>query len=311
MVSSLFLSHSRGLRPASRTAGGAPVYAGGRRCTRELAHPRRRGGARARCCPCPPAPTTFPTDVTVQAFLKPEGQRLHLLVRVPLRRPARRGLSHARAGLPGPRAVDASLRHAAKLWIADQVELYEDDVRLAPPADRRRPRVAAVRPELRHLRGGAGPRHGRAAAGRHGRSSGARGCSTSWLEYPIRSERSRLLDRIPAWRGSGSAWSPSCASCRRTARCAPSSSPAIPGSSGSIRDGIRPRFASSRSGFLHILDGTDHLLFLLVPGDPVPPAAPARPGRHGVHPRALGHADRVRLRPGARTRSGSRPSWRR
>ena len=45
--------------------------------------------------------------------------------------------------------------------------------------------------------------------------------------------------------------------------CALSSSPAIRVWSGSIRDGTRPPFGSSRLGFWHILDGTDHLLFLL------------------------------------------------
>ena len=34
-------------------------------------------------------------------------------------------------------------------------------------------------------------------------------------------------------------------------------------------------FLFARDGFFHILDGTDHLLFLLVPGDSVPQAPAA------------------------------------
>jgi hypothetical protein len=81
-------------------------------------------------------PTTahdIPNDVTVQAFLKPEGQRLHLLVRVPLR--ACRDIDFPTRG-PGYldlARADASLRDAATLWISDNVELYEGDTRLSGP----------------------------------------------------------------------------------------------------------------------------------------------------------------------------------
>ena len=75
----------------------------------------------------------IPNDVTVQAFLKPEGQRLHLLVRVPLR--ACRDVDFPTRG-PGYldlARADASLRDAATLWISDNVELYEGDTRLSAP----------------------------------------------------------------------------------------------------------------------------------------------------------------------------------
>src|SRR5688572_25712020 len=83
-----------------------------------------------------------PADVTVHAFLKPEGSRLNLLVRAPLA--ALRDVDYPTRG-PGYldlARMDASLRHAAQLWIADQAELYEDDVRLSPP------RIVAVRVSL-------------------------------------------------------------------------------------------------------------------------------------------------------------------
>src|SRR5438094_5928403 len=75
----------------------------------------------------------IPNDVTVQAFLKPEGQRLNLLVRVPLR--ACRDVDFPTRG-PGYldlARVDASLRDAATLWISDNVVLYEGDTRLRNP----------------------------------------------------------------------------------------------------------------------------------------------------------------------------------
>ena len=81
-------------------------------------------------------PTTahdIPNDVTVQAFLKPQGQRLHLLVRVPLR--ACRDVDFPTRG-PGYldlARADASLRDAATLWISDNVELYEGDTPLSAP----------------------------------------------------------------------------------------------------------------------------------------------------------------------------------
>lgn len=75
----------------------------------------------------------IPNDVTVQAFLKPEGQRLHLLVRVPLR--ACRDVDFPTRG-PGYLDIaraDSSLRDAATLWISDNLEVYEDDARLQNP----------------------------------------------------------------------------------------------------------------------------------------------------------------------------------
>src|SRR6185503_13633255 len=72
----------------------------------------------------------IPNDVTVQAFLKPEGERLKLLVRIPLR--ACRDVDFPTRG-PGYLDIgraDASLRDAATLWISDNIELFEGDTRL-------------------------------------------------------------------------------------------------------------------------------------------------------------------------------------
>src|SRR5256885_17270817 len=83
--------------------------------------------------PSPAVAHDIPNDVTVHAFVKPDGERLHLLVRVPLK--AMRDVDYPRrgAGLLDLALADASLRNAATLWIADNVELYENDRRLGLP----------------------------------------------------------------------------------------------------------------------------------------------------------------------------------
>jgi HupE / UreJ protein len=89
--------------------------------------------------PSRPAAHDIPNDVTIQSFLKPEGQRLRFLVRVPLNSMQdidwpRRGidiLDVSRAG--------SSLRDAATLWLADNVTMYEGDTALPYPS------VASVR----------------------------------------------------------------------------------------------------------------------------------------------------------------------
>src|SRR5437899_2301370 len=83
--------------------------------------------------PSPAAAHDIPNDVTVHAFVRPEGQRLHVLVRVPLK--AMRDVDYPRrgAGLLDLALADAALRNAATLWIADNIELYENDTRLVPP----------------------------------------------------------------------------------------------------------------------------------------------------------------------------------
>ncbi|HYL72774.1 MAG TPA: HupE/UreJ family protein [Bryobacteraceae bacterium] len=73
----------------------------------------------------------IPNDVTVQMFIKPAGEHLHLLVRVPLK--AIRDVNFPERG-PGYldlSRVDALLPDAAVMWISDFIEVYEGDARLA------------------------------------------------------------------------------------------------------------------------------------------------------------------------------------
>ena len=76
----------------------------------------------------------IPNDVTVRAFVKPEGERLRMLVRVPLE-----AMLDVNFPLRGPGYLDIEgaevlLPDAAMLWLGQEIELYEDGVRLPEPA---------------------------------------------------------------------------------------------------------------------------------------------------------------------------------
>src|SRR5262245_60058977 len=84
----------------------------------------------------------IPNDVMAQAFLQPSGGQLRLLVRVPLG--AMRDIEFPKRG-PGYidlSRIDSALHTAATVWIAQNIEVYENDTPLG------RPRIAAVRVSL-------------------------------------------------------------------------------------------------------------------------------------------------------------------
>jgi len=73
-------------------------------------------------------------ELTIRAFVKPDGERLHLLLRVPLK--ALNGIDFPLRGANGElelSRIDAVLPSAARWWIAENIELYEGDTRLATP----------------------------------------------------------------------------------------------------------------------------------------------------------------------------------
>jgi HupE / UreJ protein len=75
----------------------------------------------------------IPNDVTVQAFVKPTGQRLQLLIRVPLK--AMRDTEFPKRG---PGYLDLSrigemLNDVALLWLSNDIVIYEGDKRLPKP----------------------------------------------------------------------------------------------------------------------------------------------------------------------------------
>ena len=85
----------------------------------------------------------IPNDVTVHLFLKPEGPRLRLLVRVPMS--AMRDVDYSKnaAGYFDLEKSDVPLRTAAKMWIGDNIQLFEEEMRLPEPTI-----VATVKPVM-------------------------------------------------------------------------------------------------------------------------------------------------------------------
>jgi len=202
----------------------------------------------------------IPNDVTVHAFLKPEGQRLRLLVRVPLR--ACRDIDFPTKG-PGYLDIaraDKSLHDAATLWIADNIDLFEADTLLGDP------RVIATRVSLESERLFDSYDEGVALV------SGPRlqpDTDLFWnqamldvlFEYSIQSETARFSIH-PRLAGLG----------LRVATVLRFLPPGggvrgfeFEGDPGLVR--LDPRWHQAalrfvQAGFYHILDGTDHLLFL-------------------------------------------------
>ena len=202
----------------------------------------------------------IPNDVTVQTFLKPEGQRLHLLVRIPLR--ACRDVDFPTRG-PGYLDIaraDTALRDAATLWIADNIELFEGDIRL------RDPQVIAARVSLESERvfesyEAALEHVTRAKLGTETEVYWNQALLDVLFEYPIQSQSSRFSVR--------SAFSRLGIRVVTVLRFLPQDRVVrafeFEGDPGLVR--LDPRWYQSASrfvaaGFRHILDGTDHLLFL-------------------------------------------------
>jgi hypothetical protein len=211
--------------------------------------------------PAPARAHEIPRDVTVRAFVKPEGRTLVFLVRVPLE--AMRDFEFPRHG-PGyldVRAAAPMLRDAASLWVGDYVRFYEDGTPLAAP------RLVSVRASLP-----SDPSFARFDAAFEHLVSEPRAAPADlvWqqamldamFEYPIGSDQSRFSVR-PALAHLG----------QRTLTVLwflpPGRSERVyqyTGDPGLVRLDPRWHQAAARFvtlGFSHILDGLDHLLFLL------------------------------------------------
>ncbi len=208
----------------------------------------------------------IPDDVIVQAFLKPEGQRLRLLLRVPMEAlidvevPLRE-----RGYLDVPRA-DQSLRDAATVWITRNVRMYEEvdgagDALLLPepmlvaalaslPSDQS---FRAYESAVAHVTGPRLPDDTQLYW--------EEGVLDVMLEYPIASDQSRFSIE-PGLRRLG----------QRVTIALRLLTPGRPERAFERHDDpgivqLDPRWhqAAARfvhEGFLHILDGNDHLLFL-------------------------------------------------
>ncbi len=203
----------------------------------------------------------IPNDVTVQAFLKPAGDRLHLVVRVPLK--AMRDVEFPQRG-PGYlelTRVDPRLADAAMLWVAGFIELYEGETRLP------KPRLAATRVSLPSDRSFAS--YEEASAHIRGPKL-PQDTNIYWnqalldamLEYPIHSEQSRFSIRTELARLGIRVVTV----LRFLAPNGAVRAFEFTGDPGLVRLDPRWHQAALRFvelGFFHILGGIDHLLFLI------------------------------------------------
>lgn len=93
--------------------------------------------------PARPAAHEIPSDVKVQMFVRPEGQRLRLIIRTPLASTADAVRWPTRGtDLLATSQAEGALQEAARVLLADSVTLYEGDRRLPYPT------IAAVMASL-------------------------------------------------------------------------------------------------------------------------------------------------------------------
>lgn len=202
----------------------------------------------------------IPNDATVQMFFKPYGNHLNVLVRVPLKTMRDVEFPEHGDGYLDFDRVDPTLREASTLWVSDFIDVYEGD-HLLP-----KPRVVETRLSLESDPSFASYDQALAHFSSPRLSNGT---AIFWnqlmldvnFEYPIQSDQSHFsihpgLDRLAA----------------RVVIALRFVTP-----SGSVRAfeflgdpglvHLDPRWFQAagqfvKLGFLHILDGTDHLLFL-------------------------------------------------
>ena len=204
----------------------------------------------------------IPDEVRVQAFLKPEGRALFLLARVPLKAMRDVDVPRRSGGFLDFERVDSALREAATLWLGDEIELYEDGVRLGQP------RVLEARVALESDRSFASYEQALASFSAPRLRNDTelfwtQGLLDVLLEYPIRSDRSEFsirprLERLGIRVNTVLRFIPPQGEVRAFD---------LHGDPGLVR--LDPRwyqaaFSFVGSGFMHILEGPDHLLFLLL-----------------------------------------------
>jgi HupE/UreJ protein len=203
----------------------------------------------------------IPTDVKINAFIKPAGNRLELLIRVPLAAMIEVDFPKRGPGYLDISRADEALHNAAKLYLIDNITVTENGEPLPAPSivharvslasDRSFTSYEAARAHVE------GPRL-------------ADDLELYWnqqlldvlLEYPIRSDRSEFaidprVDRFGQNVSTALRFLPPAGATRAFE---------LHGNPGLVRLDPRWHQAALRfveSGFWHILQGTDHLLFLL------------------------------------------------
>jgi hypothetical protein len=214
--------------------------------------------------PCTAAPSAraheIPNDVRINAFVKPEGRNLELLIRVPLAAMIEVEFPTRRPGYLDLARADEALRGAARRYLIDNITLYENNVALAAP------RIVEVRVSLPSDRSFTS--YEQALAHVHGPRL-PDNLELYWnqqlldvqLDYAIGSERSDFaihprVDRFGHNVSTALRFLPPGGATRAFE---------FHGDPGVVRLDPRWSHAALRfvaSGFWHILGGIDHLLFL-------------------------------------------------
>ena len=202
----------------------------------------------------------IPRDVTVQTFAKPEGRTFTLLVRVPLKAIMDIEFPRKERDFVDLERVDQSLRDAAMIWLARKIELYEEDALLPDP------RILSTRMSLESDQSftsyEAALAHVTGPALTNSTSIfWEQGILDVLFEYPIRSDQSHFsihmaFDRLGIRVVTALRFLPPGGVVRAYE---------LEGDAGLVPLDPRWRQAAFRFvklGFFHILDGTDHLLFL-------------------------------------------------
>jgi hypothetical protein len=202
----------------------------------------------------------IPRDVTVQAFAKPENLTFRLLVRVPLKAIMDIEFPRRERDYMDLERIDQSLRDASMIWLARKIELYEEDA-LVPE-----PRILSTRVSLESDQSFDSYEHALAHVTGPSLTNDTsifweQGILDVLFEYPIQSDRSHFaihmaFDRLGI-------------SVVTALRFLPPGGVVRPyeleGDAGLVP--LDPRWHQAvlrfvTLGFFHILDGTDHLLFL-------------------------------------------------
>lgn len=203
-----------------------------------------------------------PNEVTVFGFVRPEGQTLTLLIRAPLKSMRDIDIPTVAGGYLDFSQIDRALDHAAHVWIGDFVEVYENGQRL------KMSKVAALRVSLPGDKSFAtydealanlttGPRLDQST-----QIYWEQGMLDVAFEYPITSDQSDFAIR-PGLTRLGLQVN---VVLRFLQPGKAERAFDVHADTGIVH--LDPRwhqafYLFARDGFFHILDGTDHLLFLL------------------------------------------------
>ena len=203
----------------------------------------------------------IPSDVTVQAFVKPQGQTLRVLMRLPLKAVMDVEFPHRERDFVDLARVDRSLHYAAQQALLDNLEIYEGDRLLLNP------RIVSTRMSLDSDKSFA--TYDQALAHVTGPTLPPettiyweQGILDVLFEYPIQSDTSKFsihaaFDRFGLKVVTALQFMPPSGVTRAYA---------LDGDPGLVR--LDPNWFQAAGnfvslGFFHILDGADHLLFLL------------------------------------------------